>query len=335
MVQSKKRVSDSCRTAGAGGSVNRYADEEAQVPPHGRGLMDWLVASRPWSFPAALVPVVATTAWLYWQGGAQGRADGDWWCALLSLAMLVFMQAAANLIGDYHDHVHGIDLPGSLNGVRHIQSGMFRPREILLYGYACLGVALLLGICILSRCGFQAAWLGVAGALLVIFYPWFKTHALGDLGVLLGFALLPALGVAFAVTGLWLWQPVVLILPVGLITVSILHANNTRDILNDSRAGIVTLSICLGGRASQQVYAAENVLAYLLLPTLCACGLLPWTCLLACLTFPLAFRNVGTMLRAQPLAEEPIATVDQHTAQTQLAFGMVYALSFVVASWMG
>lgn len=321
--------------SGRGSQADVHVGQTGASKSARRTLGDWIMATRPWSFPASLVPVVAISAWLYWCASIQGWTGSDWGCALLALFMLVLMQAAGNLIGDYYDHVRGIDLPGSLNGVRHIQSGKFLPREILRFGYVCLGVSLLLGLAILSRCGMQGMWLGMAGVLLVVCYPWLKVHALGDLDILLGYALLPALGVGFAVAGRWMWQPVVLILPVGLLTVSILHANNTRDILNDTRAGILTLSICLGGRAAQWVYAVENAMAYLLVPLLCACGLLPWACMLVWFTLPLAVRNVTLMLHAQPLAEEPIACLDQRTAQTQLAFGMTYAVAFLLASMMG
>lgn len=298
-------------------------------------MKDWVLATRPWSFPASLVPVVVIASWLYWQSAGQGGMTLDWWCAPLALVMLMLMQAAGNLIGDYYDHIRGIDLPGSLNGVRHIQSGKFQPREILRFGYACLAVSILLGLLILSRCGWQAAWLGAAGILLVTAYPWLKAHALGDLDILLGYALLPALGVGYAVAGEWMWMPLLVSLPVGLITVSILQANNTRDILNDSRAGIVTLSIRLGGRTSQRVYVLENAVSYLLIPILCLSHLLPWWSMVTWLTLPLAWHNAGTMLKAQPLAEQPIATLDQQTAQTQMAFGLLYALSFLLAVWIG
>ena len=86
-----------------------------------RGLKDWFVATRPWSFPASVVPVLVVAAWLFWQSSTVGGYVTDWWCAPLALLMLVLMQASGNLIGDYYDHIRGIDLPGSLNGVRHIQ----------------------------------------------------------------------------------------------------------------------------------------------------------------------------------------------------------------------
>ena len=131
-----------------------------------------------------------------------------------------------------------------------------------------------------------------------------------------------------------MWQPVALILPVGLLTVSILHANNTRDILNDMRAGIVTLSIRMGGRTAQSVYVVQNALSYLLVPIFILCGLLPLVAMITWLTLPLAISNARTMLKAKPLAEEPIALLDQRTAQTQMAFGLLYALSFLLATWI-
>ena len=131
-----------------------------------------------------------------------------------------------------------------------------------------------------------------------------------------------------------MWQPVALILPVGLLTVSILHANNTRDILNDMRAGIVTLSIRMGGRTAQRVYVVQNALSYLLVPIFILCGLLPLVAMITWLTLPLAISNMRTMLKATPLAEEPIALLAQRTAQTPLAFGLLYALSFLLATWI-
>lgn len=131
-----------------------------------------------------------------------------------------------------------------------------------------------------------------------------------------------------------MWQPSLISLSIGLLTVAILHANNTRDILNDSRAGIHTLCIALGGRASQWVYAAENAVAYLLVPAFIIGGLLPWTSMLAWITLPLAWSNVRTMLQAEPLTEQPIAMLDQRTAQTQMAFGLMLTFSLLLAVWI-
>ena len=298
-----------------------------------RTLKDWIIASRPWSFTASLIPVIAISSYIFYQSRLHGW-QCDWTNAFLSLPMLIFLQAAGNLIGDYYDHIRGVDLPGSLNQVRHIQSGKFQPKEILHYGYWMLFVAAMLGLLIVYRSSFSVIWLGIAGLLMVVFYPWLKFHALGDLDVLLGYALLPALGVSFVVTGVYHWEVLLLSLPFGLLTVAILQANNTRDILNDSRAGITTLSINLGGRRSQLLYAYELLIPYILVPIYMVTGLLSLPAIVVYLTIPLALKRVKIMLQAEPLAEEPIGGLDQQTAQLQMIFGLLFTVSFIVAAFL-
>lgn len=298
-----------------------------------RTLKDWITVARPWSFPASMVPVLATAAYTAYRCGGTGDAY-DTANAALALVMLVAMHAAANLIGDYHDHVRKVDLPGSLNGVHAIYDGTFAPREVLRYGYLLLAAGCALGAMLLLRTGLQGIWIGVAGCVLVVCYPWLKYHRLGDLGVLLGFAVLPALGTAYVMTGHYMWQAPLTSLAYGTLTVAILHANNTRDILNDTRAGISTLCMSIGGAVSQRVYLAEIAAGYTAVALMAACGIIPALSLLTFLSLPLAVKNTRQMMQAEPLAEAPIADLDQKTAQLQLAFGILYMSSFVIAAFL-
>ena len=71
---------------------------------------------------------------------------------------------------------------------------------------------------------------------------------------------------------------------------------------------------------------------YVLVIVYCLCSILPLYALATMLTLPLAIRNIRTMMQAEPLAEAPIGGLDQQTAQCQLLFGLLFTLSFVVAS---
>lgn len=298
-----------------------------------RTALDWVLVTRPWSFPASTVPVLATTAYVsYWC--KQNGMDYNMLNSLLAGIMLVLMHAAANLIGDYYDHVHKVDLPGSLNGVHHIHDGIFSPKEVLHYGYALLAIGAIFGIVLLIRTELSAIWIGLLGILLVACYPRLKYNRLGDVDVLLGFALMPALGVCYVMTGHYMWQPMVMSTAFGIITVAILHANNTRDIQNDTRAGISTLSIKLGAKTSQYLYMIEILTAYVLVGILVVLHLIPFLSLIVVLSLPLAYRNIMQMMKAEPLAEKPIATLDMKTAQLQMAFGMLYTQSFVITMFL-
>ena len=274
--------------------------------------------------------VVVTTAYLWWQQSTTGTGSLDWTNALLALLMMVFFQAAGNLISDYFDHQHQVDAEADLNGVTWIKDGTFAPREILAFGVVLLGCAAVLGVLLLCRTSWTVAWLGVAGLVLAGFYPWFKYHAMGDYDVLCCYALLPSVGTSYVVTGTFVPFVMLLSLTYGLMTVGILHANNTRDMERDRRAKIRTLAMQLGFSTSRIVYVVEMVVPYLLIVVLTVTGCLSWWTLLCLITLPQAWKLCQTMLKAQE--EEQIATLDQQTAQQQLKFSLTLTLIFIILS---
>lgn len=284
-----------------------------------------MIATRPWSFPASIIPVLAIGAFLH----AQGDVDGLH--VLLALLMMVLFQASGNLISDYYDHVRGVDLEGSLNQVRDIQSGKFTPREILHYGYCLLAAAVLFGLGLLALTSWNLIWLGAAAVFAVTCYMWLKAHVLGDLTILLCYAILPAIGTSFVGTGSLHPLVIPICLPFGLLTVAILHANNMRDIQNDRRAGVLTFAGWMGGRASKWVYIAEIIVPFLLTAVYSLLSWMPlWS--LTWLTLPLAWPLVKRVAAIQPEEDVAIASLDQQTAKLQLAFGLLYAFTFFLSA---
>ena len=270
-----------------------------------------------------------------------------WVVAVLALPMMMLFQAAGNLISDAADHEHAVDLPGSLNGVRHIQSGQFTAKGSRHYGLTLLAVAAVIGIIILWRMTqlYDPATvrnalmticcaIGLAGICLAVWYPNIKYHALGDLDILLCYALLPAVGLDIAATGHFHHETLLLCLPFGMQTVAILHANNTRDIRNDRRAGIHTLPHLIGGKASQWLYAAEVLVPYVLIAVYFLLGMTPAWTLLAWAIFPIAVKNARWMMSVPEEDEQGIATLDQKTAQMQLFTGLLYALGFLIGAFL-
>lgn len=290
---------------------------------------DWLIATRPWSFPASSMPVVVTMAYLFYKG-----IGTNWTNGWLALAMMILFQAAGNLVSDYSDHIKGVDRPGSLNGVRHIQSGKFTPKEIYHFGLILTAVAAVIGVIILFRSSYEVCWMGIAGVLLLLCYPCLKAHALGDLDILLCYALIPSLGTSFVVTGDYRFEVMLLSLTYGLLIVAILHANNTRDILNDRGAGLTTLSGTIGAKTSQVLYLLEVVIPYILIVVFVLTGWLHWVVLFVLLTLPPAIKNVSVMLKARPNSEEDIATLDKSTAGHELMFSLLLSVLLVVAAYL-
>lgn len=296
-----------------------------------RTVRDWVIATRPWSFPASVMPILIMWGILY-SGRSAAGLSVDWTNALLCLPLLVLLHAGGNMVSDYFDYTRRVDLPDCPNGVTWLYDGLFRPVEILRYGVVLVLAGALLGVWLLCRSSWTAVWIGAAGLALVFGYFWMKGHLLGDLNILLSFALLPAVGTMFVSTGSYHLDVLLYILPLGLLTVSILHANNTRDILSDKRAGLRTLPDRLGGRFGKWAYVAEVVLPYLLTPVYVLFFGQPWPLLIVFLTLPLAVRNVRTMLSADDGMVGQIPTLDKASAQLQMLFGLLYASGYFISA---
>ena len=85
---------------------------------------DWMIAVRPWSFPASAMPVVVTLAYLFWMKEDINLANGIW--ALLNI---VVFHAAGNTWSDYFDYKQGVDMKDTF-GAKTLTYKMFTPKEI-------------------------------------------------------------------------------------------------------------------------------------------------------------------------------------------------------------
>jgi len=315
--------------------MNPHSDSSA---PQARSLSTWIIATRPWSFPASAAPVLVTTAWLAQRGEAYYLS-----LALLTLLSIVLFHAAGNTWSDYFDFRQRVDQPDTF-GAKTLTDGVFRPREILGLSLGLLATGLAIGLLLAVLTGWALVLVGAAGLALTLLYPPLKYRALGDVVIFLTYAVLPMMGTALVVLsdhggsqlGTQLataadamWPNA---LPVGLITVAILHANNVRDIATDRRAHISTLAMRVGERWSIFFYDAEVLLPFAWVAGGVATGLYGWPVLATLLLLPLALRNVRTMHRLRTQGAAAIAMLDQATAQLLLAFALLLSASLAVCA---
>lgn len=290
---------------------------------------DWLTAIRPWSFPASAMPVAVTVGYLF-----SAHADIDWTNGVWALLNIIVFHAAGNTWSDYFDFRKKVDADDTI-GVRTLTSGLFAPKEILVLSLSLLAVALAGGIGLLLRTGLPLLYIGLAGAACSVFYPFLKYHALGDFVIFAAYAFLPMLGTVYVCTLDFDWSVLYLAVPVGFITVAILHCNNTRDMDTDRRADISTIAMRLGGRVSVWLYCIEILLPYVWLTVCAVAGLFPLWTLLVWLTVIPAIMNVRTAVSYFSDGSGAIARLDEATAKLQLLFSLVLGVSFVIAGLLG
>ena len=292
------------------------------------GFKDWLLATRPWSFPASAMPVVVTLAYLNWAGYSVNWLVGIW-----TLVTVVVFHAAGNTWSDYFDYKKGVDRDDTVGGMS-MTSGEFQPVEIKRLAWCLLAVAVLSGFGILFFTGLPTLYLGLAGCLLTLLYPMLKYHALGDLDIFLTYSLLPVMGTSYVATGSFVDKALWLVLPIGLITVGILHINNARDIEHDRRAGISTFAMLVGKRASAIIYCVEVLLPFAWVIACVVYGSMPLWSLLVLVALKPAIDNSRKALALPREGMNAVCGVDEATAKLQLMFSLLLSLSLLVDYWV-
>ena len=285
---------------------------------------EWFIATRPWSFPASSMPVLVTLAYLNWCGYAI-----DWLAGVWALLNIVIFHAAANTWSDYFDYKRGVDREDAIGGMS-IVSGEFQAVEIKRLAACLLSVAVAVGVNLMYYAGLPVLYFGLWGCVLILLYPWLKYHALGDLDIFLTYSVLPILGTSYVATGDLRTESLWLMLPIGLITVGILHVNNARDIEQDSRAGIKTFAMLIGKKASVYFYLAELLLPFVCIFVAAICGAMPWWSLVVVLALKPALDNCRAMLKLPTEGMKALIGVDEKTAQLQLMFSLLLSISLCV-----
>lgn len=288
---------------------------------------DWILATRPWSFPASAMPVLVTLAYLYWMGVSVNWTIGVW-----AIINIIVFHAAGNTLSDYFDYIKGVDREDTIGGMA-LTSGEFEPKEIRTLSLILLAIASISGVAIVVSTGLPTLYIGVLGFILTVLYPWLKYHAMGDIDIFLTYSLLPILGTSFVATGDFHIQTLWLSLPIGLITVGILHANNSRDIEHDKRANIKTFAMLIGKKASAITYCAEVIIPFVWIIAGCVMGVFPWWSLLVLPALKPAIDNARKAMRFPKEGAQMLWGVDEMTAKLQLMFSLLLTISLLIATF--
>lgn len=289
---------------------------------------EWVIAVRPWSFPASAMPIIVTLAFLFYKG-----SEINWLYGVWTLIGMLLFHMTGNVWSDYFDFRKKVDADDTF-GAKTLTTGMFKPEEIKRLAIGLLIVSVACGLGLFAVTGLPLLWIGLAGVLCTLLYPVLKFNALGDLDILLAFAFLPTLGTSYAVTGAIDWSVLWIALPVGLITDGILHSNNTRDVITDKRAGITTMAMGLGNRFSAWLYGFEVIFPFIWVGVCSIIGIMPLTTLAIFLTLPIAIACAQTMMHSLTGGAGVISDLDVRTANLQLMFSALLTIAFIVGKFI-
>ena len=291
-------------------------------------MKKWIMITRPWSFVVSATPVVATTLYLLYKCGA---GNINWLNAILALVGIILFHAAGNLHSDYYDYKTGIDNRDAYC-VQTLLNGDFKPEQYRNFSLILLACGIVIGLILTICSGWPLLVIGGIGCLLTLIYPWTKFHALGDLDIFIIFGILPMLGTSLVTTGAIDYSTLLLSIPVGFVTVDVLHSNNTRDIPTDTAAGAKSFASVIGPAASARVYILLITLPCLFTVIASMMGYFPIWCLLIVLSLPIVIKNIRQALRYKSDGLAAFNQLDLMTAKLQMISGILFCLGFIIGS---
>ncbi len=347
VVQTDEQVEAVMGAAVLYGTEGAMAAEAVDAPPPGgplsfqheraallsrvrRRLGGWYEIVRPFSFTASTVPVAAA--------GGLAAVDHrmNWGLFVGAVFAALFLHIGTNVTNEIYDVRKGIDSITSPRASHALVKGRLSEREAFGLALAAFVVATGIGIWLIAERGWLVAVFGILGLVGGAGYTapplQYKFRALGVPLVFLLMGPLMVIGGYYVVTGTFDWNTVAVSIPVGLLVAAILHGNEWRDIGEDARAGIVTLSIRAGRQVAHIGYVSLVVGAYLALSMAVATKALPPATLLAMLSLPLLVRAIRSSELGAAGEQRAIAMIDLETAQLHAAFGFLLVLGLAVAA---
>jgi 1,4-dihydroxy-2-naphthoate octaprenyltransferase len=209
----------------------------------------WVRGARPRTLGAGVTPVVVGTA-----------AAGVFvpWRFVAALLVALGLQVGVNFANDFNDGIRGVDTPERLGPPRLTSSGVAAPVSVLIASLVCILVAGLAGLALAAATTWWLVPIGAVAMVALWLYSGgprpYADLGLGELMVFVFFGVMATAGSAYVqaeTVPIAAWWATV---PMGLLAVAILVANNLRDIPTDAVAGKRTLAVRLGERRTRRFY---------------------------------------------------------------------------------
>ncbi len=216
----------------------------------------WLLATRPKTLSAAVIPVIVACAMAY--------ADGSfkWFPATVCVAFAALMQIASNLINDIYDFMHGSDKEDRLGPKRATAQGWISPTAMRVGIVFTVSLACIFGCLLVREAGLWLVFLGGACVVFAFLYTTlFSYIGLGDILVLAFFGLVPVTATYYLQTAAINAPIIICATACGVVIDTLLVLNNYRDRTTDKQSGKRTIIVMLGEKFGQRLYLSLGVAA--------------------------------------------------------------------------
>jgi len=224
-------------------------------------LNSWLLASRPKTLLAAVVPVMV--------GSALAISMNKFFVLYSIFALLcsILIQIGTNFTNDLYDYLKGSDTTKRKGPRRVLASELISVSEMRTAIILVFGLTFLLGLYLVYSVGSLILWVGIFSIFAGIIYtagPYpLAYNGLGDVFVFIFFGIVGTMGTFYLHTQEISILALIVSIPVGALITNILIVNNYRDIQEDRNANKKTLAVLLGKEFSRWQFIFLIIISYL------------------------------------------------------------------------
>jgi 1,4-dihydroxy-2-naphthoate octaprenyltransferase len=299
--------------------------------PQDRAIMSkvqsWLLATRPKTLTAAVVPILTGTALANVHQGSF-----SWSILIYCLLSATFIQIGTNLVNDAVDFKKGADTAQRIGPRRVTQSGLFTYQQVLIAAAICFILALLFGIPLVQQGGIPIVVIGLISILMGYSYtsgPFPLAYlGLGDLFVVLFFGIISVGGVFYLQTGQIDLSSIVLGLQIGFLSTVLIAINNLRDVAGDRKVGKKTLAVRFGEK-----FVRWEIFSLLTLPFLAGVYWCFWQDRFLAFLMPLFILPLALKIAKLVFETEPSPLYNKFlgmSALVHMLFGLLWIFGVIV-----
>ena len=226
-------------------------------------IESWILASRPKTLLAAVVPVMV--------GSALAVSQNQFIFVYSQVALLcsILIQVGTNFTNDLYDHKKGADTKNRKGPERALSSGLITSLQMKIAIVLAFGLAFLLGMFLVYSIGIVILVIGILSIMAGLAYtagPYpLAYNGLGDVFVFVFFGIIGTTGTYYLHLREFTLLSLLISLPVGVLITNILVINNYRDVEEDREANKNTLVVKLGKRFARTQVISSIILSYLIL----------------------------------------------------------------------
>jgi len=288
-------------------------------------LQSWILASRPKTLLASVVPVVTGTAL------AISEKKFVLLYSLIALMCSVLIQIGTNYVNDLYDFLKGADSAKRKGPKRVLASGWIKVSEMKIASILVFLTSFIFGLYLVYVSGTVVLIIGILSIIAGIAYtagPFpLAYNGLGDIFVFLFFGLVGTMGTYYVQTHNFSLLSLVTSLPVGALITNILVVNNYRDIEVDRSAKKYTLAVICGKGFTKVEYISFILISFLV-PIILFFGFnFRYWIFLPYLSIPIAINLIRMLFQSD--GNELNKTLEL-TAKFSALFGLLFSIGLVV-----